>query len=214
MATAITIDVVSDYVCPWCYIGKRRLEAALAERSDIEINVRWLPFQLNPDMPKEGKDRREHMVSIFGAERAQSMMDNIGQLGADDGLVFGYKEGSKSPNTLSAHVLSQRALLEDKQDVVSELLFKAHFTDCENIGDQSVLLALAKNAGLTLEGLAAEITEGSGEVNVQALIEQARSQGVSGVPFFIIDGQYGLSGAQPVDALVAAIDQVLKEKVA
>ncbi len=207
----IKIEVVSDYVCPWCYVGKRRLEKALAQRPDVSVDVSFRPFQLNPDMPREGKDRKEHMISIFGAERAETIMGSMGEIGREEGITIAYKEGSRSPNTMSAHVLSQLALESGRQDVMSEALFKAFFTDCEDIGDNEVLTRLAIEAGLEPDTVASVLDNDNAEHTVTELVEMGRQQGVTGVPFFIIDGRYGLSGAQPAETLVEVLDKVTQE---
>ncbi|ARN74920.1 DsbA family oxidoreductase [Oceanicoccus sagamiensis] len=207
----IKIEVVSDYVCPWCYVGKRRLEKALAQRPDLAVEVSFRPFQLNPDMPREGKDRKAHMISIFGAERAETIMGSMGEIGREEGITIAYKEGSRSPNTLSAHVISQLALEHGKQDAMSEALFKAFFTDCDDIGDSDVLTRLAVEVGLDRATVTAALANADAEHAVIEGVEVARQQGVTGVPFFIIDNRYGLSGAQPADTLVEVLDKVTQE---
>ncbi len=209
--TTIKIEIVSDFVCPWCYVGKRRLEKALAQRPDFSVDVSFRPFQLNPDMPREGKDRKEHMISIFGAERAESIMGSMGNIGREEGITIAYKEGSRSPNTMSAHVLSQLALAQGKQLPLSEALFKAFFSDAEDIGDTEVLLRLAAEVGLDVDEVEQELANSEAEDKVTELVNMARQQGVTGVPFFIIDGRYGLSGAQPAETLVEVLDKVTQE---
>lgn len=210
MAEPLQIQIVSDLVCPWCYVGKRRLEKALAARPDLPVRLTWLPFQLSPDMPREGKDRQAHYATIFGAERARTIMDNMRQTAAADGLHFEAGPGARSPNTLSAHVLlywaGERPDLD--QDALAEKLFAAHHTHSEDLGDPVVLARIAGEVGMDPVAVEAGLREGRDEDKVQALMEEARQAGVSGVPFFIFDGQYAVSGAQPPDALLDVIDRL------
>ena len=211
MSKTLTIDVVSDYACPWCYVGKKRMELALEQCEGIEATVRFLPFQLSPDMPREGRDRREHMTSIFGADKVEAILGNQNGIGVEEGLVIRYVEGSKSPNTLSTHVVSQRALAEGKQSELSDKLFEAYFTNGENIGDHDVLLRIAEEVDINVEGLAEDLAAGVGEQSIEQQMAQYQGQGISGVPFFIINNKYGISGAQPVDVLVEAFNNISAE---
>jgi predicted DsbA family dithiol-disulfide isomerase len=210
MSAKISVEIVSDMVCPFCYLGKRRLERAIAERPDLDIDVSWQPFQLSPDMPLEGHDRLEHYQQLFGADRAQQIMDSMQDTGKDDGIAFGYKPGARSPNTLAAHVLMLLARDHDLVDMdeLAEKLFYAHHVACEDIGDIDLLVRIAAEAGMNTAGLAEKLRSVDAEAAVGALIGQAREQGVSGVPFFIIDGRYGISGAQPAESFVAAFDEI------
>lgn len=210
MAKTLSIQIVSDVVCPWCYIGKRRLEKALAERPGIPVAITWFPFQLSPEMPREGKDRLEHYVAIFGGERAAEIRERMRETGAAEGIAFGTKPGARSPNTLSAHVLlywASRSTGID-QGVLMEKLFAAHHIDCEDIGDHTVLARIAGEVGMNGAEVLKGLRDGTDENTVRSLIEQAREAGVTGVPFFIINGEYGLSGAHPPEAIVELIDEV------
>ena len=211
MKKTLTIDMVSDYACPWCYVGKRRLEVALAQCPDIEASVRLLPFQLSPNIPREGIDRKEHMISIFGEAKAESIANNESGIGLDDDLVIRYVEGSKSPNTLSTHVVSHYALTQGKQSDFAEKVFEAYFAQGENIGDHQVLLQLAEESGLAVDDLAEALASGQGEAELQQQISQLKAKGVTGVPFFIINDKYGFSGAQPVAAFINAFQNISNE---
>ena len=213
MPSAITIDIVSDQVCPWCYIGKRRLEKALAERPQIEAEIRWLPFQLSPDMPREGKDRAEHYASIFGAERAKAISARMADTGLAEGIAFQLKPGARSPNTLSAHVLMYWAGQTPgiDQNALAEKLFAAHHVDCEDLGDPAVLARIAGEAGMDRAGVLDKFGARVDEDKVRALIDQAREAGVTGVPFFIFNRRYAVSGAQPPEAIVELLDQLAAE---
>jgi len=210
MADPLQIQIVSDLVCPWCYVGKRRLERALASRPDLPVSLTWLPFQLSPDMPREGKDRQAHYAAIFGPERARTIMDGMRQTGAAEGLRFEAAPGARSPNTLSAHVLLYWAgeRPEVDQNAIAEKLFAAHHTHSEDLGDPAVLARIAGEVGMDPAEVEAGLRAGRDEDRVQALIEEARQVGVTGVPFFIFNGQYAVSGAQPPEALLDVIDRL------
>ncbi len=210
MTSKLKIDIVSDHVCPWCYIGKRRLEKALAQRPDIDAEITWLPFQLSPDMPREGKDRRDYMNSIFGEERAATIIERMGETGREEGLAFQYKPGAKSPNTLSAHVVMHWANQSDAvdQNELVEKLFAAYHVDCEDLGDPEVLARIAAEVGMDFESVLAKLQAGTDEEEVQEMMDQARAQGIGGVPFFILDSKFALSGAQPPESILEALDQI------
>jgi predicted DsbA family dithiol-disulfide isomerase len=213
MLEKLLLEVVSDVVCPWCYVGKRRLERALNERPDIDVDIIWRPFQLTPDMAREGRLRSEHYSAIFGTERAEQIMSSMQETGRDEGIAFGSSPDAMSPNTLAAHVLMQWATEAEHVDasVVAEKLFAAHHVDCEDLGDRQVLARIAGEVGMDADDIAARLAAHQDEDRVRAVIDTARGRGVTGVPFFIINGRYGLSGAQPAEVLLQAIDQVLNE---
>jgi len=210
MTSKLKIDIVSDHVCPWCYIGKRRLEKALAQRPDIDAEITWLPFQLSPDMPREGKDRRDYMNSIFGEAKAATIIERMGETGREEGLAFQYKPGAKSANTLSAHVVMHWARQSDAvdQNELVEKLFAAYHVDCEDLGDPEVLARIAAEVGMDFESVLAKLQAGTDEEEVQEMMDQARAQGIGGVPFFILDRKFALSGAQPPESILEALDQI------
>ena len=210
MAKTISIQVVSDVVCPWCYVGKRRLEKALAERPELAVEVTWFPFQLSPDMPREGKDRREHYAGIFGEERSRQIMESMKETGVAEGIAFDTPPGARSPNTLSAHVLmywASRSAGVD-QNALAEKLFFAHHVRGEDIGNHYVLAGIASEVGMNSAEVLKALQAGTDEDTVRDLIDQARQAGVSGVPFFIFGGQYGLSGAQPPESILEVLDEI------
>lgn len=206
----LTIDIVSDHVCPWCYIGKRRLERALAERPDIETQIHWRPFQLNPDMPREGRDRLEYMRSIFGADRAQMILDKLPEFGAPDGLHFQFKSGSRAPNTLAAHTLMRMAgeTNTETQHQLQELLFKANFIDCDDIGDLAFLAKLAGEVGMDADVALQKLNAQEDETLVEDEIRDSREKGISGVPCFVFNGEHAVQGAQSVESFVSILDQL------
>ena len=210
MGEPLEIQIVSDFVCPWCYVGKRRLERALAERPDLQATVTWLPFQLSPDMPREGKDRQTHYASIFGPERARTIMDGMAQTAAAEGLQFQAKPGARSPNTLSAHVLLYWAGEAPgvDQNALAETLFAAHHSNSEDLGDLAVLARIAGEAGMDPALVETRLRAGTDEDTVTALMDQARKAGVSGVPFLVFGGQYAVSGAQPPESLLEILNRI------
>lgn len=210
MASPLRIEVVSDPVCPWCYIGKLRLERALALRPELQAEVIWRPFQLNPDMPRVGRLRSEHYAELFGEDRARQIRATMVDTGRQEGIEFGDDPAAMSPNTLSAHVLMYWAAQEDGVDtgLLADKLFVAHHVACEDLGDVVVLARLAGEVGMDPAWVERELRAGTDEDKVQALIESARQRGVTGVPFFVLNDRYGVSGAQPADVLAGVLDQV------
>lgn len=212
----VTIDVVSDVVCPWCYLGKARLELAIAEvQDDVGINVNWRPYQLDPDATTEGSDYRAHLVSKFGsAERLDQMQDNLREQGREVGVDFRFEDIKVRANTLDAHRLLHWARIEgqETQDRVATGLFKAHFEDGGNVADHHVLLGVAERSGLDPALIASLLSSDADKDTVLAEIDAAQKMGVNGVPFLIFDGQYAVSGAQPPDVLVNALHDIARMK--
>jgi predicted DsbA family dithiol-disulfide isomerase len=206
------IDVISDVVCPWCFIGKRRLEKALAKRPDAGIQINWHPFQLNPDMPEAGRDHKEYYREKFGGdERVRELVDNMTDAGAAEGLEFDFAAIEKSPNTLAAHRLVRWAASAGHQGEVVEALFQAYFIAGRDIGDQAVLAEIAGAAGMDA-GLVAELyAQGRDITLVEGDITAARQLGIRGVPFFIFDHRYSVAGAQKPEVFLNLIDKILAE---
>ena len=204
------IQIVSDHVCPWCYIGKRRLDRALGQRPEIKAEISWLPFQLSPDTPREGRDRMKHYEGIFGAERARTIMAQMADTARDEGLEFTLKPGARSPNTLPAHVLMYWASQDPAVDPSSlaERLFSAHHEHCEDLGDIQVLARIAGECGMDTGRVRARLAAGEDEDAVRTQMREAAQSGVTGVPFFILDGRYAFSGAQPAEAIVELLDRI------
>ena len=212
MKPKLKIEVVSDFVCPWCYVGKKRLERALELRPELDVDVDWLPFQLSPDMPREGRRRIDHYREIFGEARAGQIMASMKDTGAEEGIAFGDDEDAMSPNTLAAHALLRWAA-EDSgvdEDSLAEALFAAHHVECRDLGDIEVLTELAEAAGMSGDEVRAKLTARDDEALVKHSIRESVGRGVSGVPFFIINEQYGLSGAQPPEVLADAFDRIVE----
>lgn len=213
MPKKLKVEIVSDHVCPWCYIGKRRLEKAISLHPELEISVNWQPFQLAPDMPREGRDRNAYYREKFGEKRAQEILNSLKDTGAEEGIEFGSKADARSPNTLSAHVLMQWAGQDESVDAneLIEKLFYAHHVTCEDIGDHEVLGRLAGEVGMDVPDTTSRLAAGEDEAVVTELMQELLGLGVSGVPFFIVNGRYGISGAQPAEELAAAFVQIANE---
>jgi predicted DsbA family dithiol-disulfide isomerase len=204
----LTIDVVSDVVCPWCYLGAKRLAAALAGEAG-RVAVRWRPYQLDPTIPEGGLDRTQYMKRKFGRGwKMKSVHKNLVKLGAQVGLPFAFDKISRAPNTLDAHRLIRWSASGDAQDAVVERLFRAYFVEGRDIGDRGVLVDIAAQTGLDAPFVASMLDEGADVEAVQSEIAQARAVGVKSVPFFIIAGRLGVAGAQDVPVLQRAIAQV------
>jgi predicted DsbA family dithiol-disulfide isomerase len=209
---AITIDVVSDVVCPWCYLGKKRLEQAIeAVKDDLAVAVTFRPYQLNPDMPAEGVDHKKHLAEKLGGEeavaRAHEMLAGLGQ---EAGIDFDFPAVKISPNTLDAHRLLRWAMIEgpEVQSRVAVALFKAYFEEGRNVGDRAVLLDIAETCGMDRAVVTALFSAGADVDSVKEEIGMARDMGVTGVPCFIIDNKYAVMGAQSVDVLTNAFREI------
>jgi predicted DsbA family dithiol-disulfide isomerase len=201
----VTIDIYSDVICPWCFVGKRRMENGLAGRT---VAVRWHPFELNPDLPREGVERRAYRVRKFGSwERSLELDAQVGRAFAGEGLAFNPEKMARTPNTFDAHRLIWRAGEKGVQDTLVEALFKAYFTDGRDLSDRATLAAVAVEAGLAAEDVGALLAGHRGAAEVREREETGRRLGISGVPFFVINGQIALSGAQPPEMFRAAIQQ-------
>jgi predicted DsbA family dithiol-disulfide isomerase len=214
------IDIVSDAICPWCYIGKRHLERALATLAaeGIHFTVHWNPFQLNPDMPKEGRDRAAYRAWKFGsAEKAKAIDARIQGAAEAAGLHFRQDLMIRTPNTIDAHRLIWFAGQQGVQDAAMESVFKAYFTQGKDIGDHAVLADCGAEAGLDRQEVAAFLAGGLADAEMRAADQAAREAGVSGVPSFFLDGYSVFSGAMPAEHMVQAFrrgQQVLREQAA
>jgi predicted DsbA family dithiol-disulfide isomerase len=189
-----TIDIVSDAICPWCWIGKRHLEAALEELAaeGLHFAVRWRPFQLNPDMPREGVPREAYRAAKFGSlERSRQLDAQVADAGRSVGLGFRHDLMARTPNTVAAHALIRTAGEAGCQDAVVEALFQAYFAEGRDIGDLAVLAGIAAKAGLDPADAAAQ------EAAVIAEDADARQGGISGVPSFLMERYLLFSGAMP-----------------
>ena len=214
------IDIVSDAICPWCYIGKRQLERALAslETEGLRFDVHWNAFQLNPDMPKEGTDRAAYRAWKFGSAAKSAELDKrVTEAAAGVGLEFHMDRQVRTPNTIDAHRLIWFAGQNGVQDAAMEAVFKAYFTESRDIGDHAVLLDCAAEAGLDRSETAEFLASGLAEREMRAADAGARQAGVSGVPSFFLDGHGLFSGAMPAEHIADALrrgNTILRQQAA
>jgi predicted DsbA family dithiol-disulfide isomerase len=206
----IDIDVVSDAICPWCFVGKRRLEKATAAvKGRHEIRVHWKPYQLNPGMPKAGMPRDEYRLKKFGSEKVVAELDHrMRAVGNQEHIPFALDRIQRTPNTFDAHRLIWWAGQKDAQDAVVDGLFTGYFTEGRDIGDRKVLAAIALEAGL--DGAAGFLAGDEGTHEVRDEEAKAREIGVEGVPFFTIAGRFAVSGAHEPDTFLEAFDELEK----
>lgn len=203
-----SLDVISDVMCPWCYIGKRRLEGALALVPEHELAVRWRPFQLDASIPPEGMDRKAYLQRKFGDDAGGSMYERIREAGREEAIPFRFDKITRSPNTLNAHRVIRWAATAGHQDAVVEALFAAYFVEGRDIGDPQVLTDIAAAAGM--DGtLTAELLATEADIDlVRREIDLAHQYGVEGVPAFILADRFIVMGAQSADLLANAIRTV------
>lgn len=208
MGKPLSIEVVSDVVCPWCYIGKRRLEKALTLLGDeAQVSVRYLPFQLNPEMPQGGMPRAEYRKAKFGSiERGRQLDARVAAEGRGEGIEFAFERMARTPNTSAAHRLIDLAQRQGQGQKVVDELFRAYFEEGKDVGDPKVLEEIAQRSRVS--GWPQESDAGE----VAALEEQMRALGISAVPTFIFDRKLGVSGAHPAAALAQAMREALSAK--
>lgn len=211
MSEPLTIDVISDVVCPWCFIGKRRLEAALKLYAEKHPDapapqVTWHPFQLNPGLPPAGMSRQDYVMQKFGPGGAQKY-ERVKAVGQSVGLDLQFDKIVRQPNTLAAHSLIGMAAPGPAQDRVKETLLNAYFIDTLDLTDEKVLLDLAEKAGLDRAEAERNLHDPRVREQVSGEDEQARRMGVEGVPFFIFNKRLGLSGAHEPETILDAIEQ-------
>lgn len=201
------IDVISDAVCPWCYIGKRNLEQALAQRPNISADVHWHPYQLHPDAPAGGYDYRSTIEQKYGRQTIAGMFAHITQVGAAAGIEFHLDRISRGANTGNAHRLLYWARAAGVQNQVCEAIFEAYFCAGKDLGDPEILVAIAAANGLDGAGIRARLASDVDRDKIEELRRFAAHQGVGGVPLFIIDGVHTLGGAQSVDTFIGVLDR-------
>ncbi len=220
MTPAGRIDVISDVICPWCYIGKRQLERALGilEKDKLRFTVAWHPFQLNPDMPAEGVDRQQYRLAKFGsAERSRQMDERITEIAAGVGIEFHLDKLTRTPNTLKAHRLIRLAAQKAVQDGVVEALFNAYFCNGADLGDDKALADAGHRGGLDRDVVLAMLAGDEGQREVLAGDQMARNCGIQGVPSFALQGHVLFSGAVPAEEMADTFRrawELLKSKAA
>jgi predicted DsbA family dithiol-disulfide isomerase len=196
----VKIEIVSDVICPWCYIGKKRLEKALSLVSDVKAEIHWLPFQLNPDMPREGMARADYRRAKFGSvERGRQLDARVAAEGQGEGIAFAFDRMQRTPNTIAAHRLIALAQKQGLGQVVVDALFKKYFEEAADIGDAAILEKIAVENGVK------DWPDGADEKEITALEASMRGFGISAVPTFIIDRKLAVSGAHPPETLAAAL---------
>ncbi len=203
------IEVVSDIICPWCFLGKRRLNKALSLIPEILAEVIWRPFFLDPSIPAEGLSREKYMKDKFGNRDLKAMHKPLEEAGAKDGVPYHFDKITRTPNTLDAHRLIRWAKQAGKQQAVVEALFVAYWRDGKDVGDHKVLAELATFVGMDGKEISILLSQETDKREVMEEVEKAYQLGVQGVPTFIIDNKYGVSGAQEAEALADMIRQVV-----
>ncbi|MBO6558980.1 MAG: DsbA family oxidoreductase [Nisaea sp.] len=207
------IDIFSDVICPWCFIGKRRLERALKLRPVPDLTIQWRAFQLNPDMPVEGMSRQAYLENKFGGpERASQIYDNIRRMGDGEGIDFRFDLIQRTPNTVLAHRTINLATAMGTSDALVENLFNAYFIEGVDIGDLDNLVTLAEASGMDAEETRTWLEGKGGATEVMAETRFAYENGINGVPCFIFNRQYAVSGAQEPEAFFPLFDLDASQK--
>jgi predicted DsbA family dithiol-disulfide isomerase len=214
MPDRFIIDVVSDVICPWCFLGKRRLDAALARLDDLDVFVRWRPFMLDPAIPPEGLNRQDYMLAKFGPERLKTIHDPLIAAGEELGVPYHFDAITRTPNTLDAHRLIRWSHTVERQNETAERLFMAYWSEGQDVGDRDVLARCAGDAGINAAQIRELLDSDQDVAETRAEIQHASDMGVTGVPTFILGQSYALSGAQPPEVLADAIGRVAKELAA
>ncbi|HKT35109.1 MAG TPA: DsbA family oxidoreductase [Nitrospira sp.] len=206
MNEPLTIDIYSDVVCPWCYVGKRRFERALSQLSGLPERITWRPFQLNPTMPPQGTERTAYLEAKFGnLDAFRRLEEHVVAAGISEGISFAFEKITTTPNTFLAHRLIWYAAQHGRQDPMVEALFKGYFEDGADIGSSSVLTGLADSAGVDAgEFLGTD----QGIADVKAEEATGHRLGIRAVPYFVMNNRYGISGAQPVDVFLGAMKKI------
>ena len=212
-AGPVEIDVISDVMCPWCYIGKRRLEKALAMLPDIEVDVRWRPFQLDHTIPETGMDRQEYLRNKFGSDaQAAQIYEPVRAAGRVENIPFEFEKITISPNTLNAHRVIRWAMAEGLQDEVVERLFQLYFIEGANLTDHKVLADAAVDAGIDRAVVEHLLAGDVDKAETQSEIARIQHMGVTGVPAFIIGNRFAVMGAREPEIIAQAIQEVARER--
>ena len=208
----ITIDVVSDVICPWCFLGKRRLDKALALIPEIKAEISFRPFFLDPTIPPEGLGRHEYMAAKFGEERLKTIHDPLIKAGKEDGVPYHFEKITRTPNTMDAHRLLRWAQIEGKQPEIAEALFMAYWSEGRDVGDHQVLAEVAAANGMNREKVLKALGTDLDKNEVLKETTQAQQMGVTGVPTYIINQKYGVVGAQNAATLAEQIKMAAAER--
>ena len=202
------IDIISDPICPWCYIGKTRLDRALELNPTHNFIIEWHPFQLNPTMPKDGMNRREYLEAKFGGQKeAIEVYSNIDKTATETGLSLNFGGIKRTPNTIDAHRLIHWAGIEGRQNSIIDRLFKAYFQEGRDISEHSVLTKIASAAGMDQDVVRSLLKSDADKEDIKARDTDARKRGIQGVPAFVVANEYVIQGAQTIDIW----DNIIKE---
>jgi predicted DsbA family dithiol-disulfide isomerase len=204
------IDVISDVICPWCFLGKRRLDKAIAMVPEVKIEVVFRPFFLDPEIPLEGLDRNSYMAAKFGEARLKDLHKPLEEMGAKDGVPFHFDKITRTPNTLNAHRLIRWAMAAGKQLAVVEALFVAYWRDGKDVGDTTALAEVATSCGMDGREIAILLGQDTDKLAVLTEAQKALEMGVQGVPTMIFNHQYGISGAQDAETVAETIRKLIK----
>ena len=204
---SIRIDVISDVVCPWCYIGRRHLQTALDARPELDASVNWRPFLLHPFLGPEGMDKDELMTMKFGRSSGR-MFDRVRDAGRNAGIAFAFEAIRRVPDTVPAHCLLEWAKRDGVQDPVAIALFAAYFERGEDVSEHEVLARIAREHGMDEAAVRRQLADGEDAERVRQEAEAARAETITGVPFFVVDGTYPIPGAQPPETIGMILDRV------
>lgn len=208
--STIKIDVVSDVVCPWCYIGKRRLERAIIQLStEYDFEIEYHPFELNPCLPVSGVNHKAYLSDKFGGEEQYDIITaRTSRVASDEGLTFNFDKQTTSPNTRKAHAIVQLAKVENKQLEMVEALFKAYFSEGIDLSKDENLIAIATQVGLDKNSVILVLTDQTIHRQIEKREEELHQLGIRGVPFYIINNHYGISGAQASETFIKSIREI------
>ncbi len=205
--THLALEVVIDLVCPWCYLGTRRLRRTLRARPELGVTIAWRPFLLNPDMPRAGMSRADYILRKFGGEeRARRLHASIATLGRAEGIAFHFERIRRTPSSIDAHRLVRVAAAQGRADAAVEALFAAHFTDGHDIGDPAVLAAIAASVGLDPARLRRLLATEDDVDAIHAENLRAHRIGINGVPCFVMAGRHAIAGAQEPEVIARLLD--------
>jgi len=210
----IRIDIVSDVICPWCYIGKRRLERALAAEPPGTVEIGWRPFQLNPEMPPEGMSRKDYLRAKFGDSDGGDRYKHVIAAGLEEGIPFAFDRMQRTPNTVRAHRLNRFAERAGHQEAVVEALFQAYFVHARDVGDIDTLVDIASVCGLDADTVRAYLVSDEDDELIREEDAFARKIGIHGVPCFVVERKFMVSGAQPPEVFAQVFQRVRESAAA
>jgi predicted DsbA family dithiol-disulfide isomerase len=212
MSKPVRIDIVSDVVCPWCFIGKKRLENAVAMKPDVPVELHWRPYFLNDWIPREGISREEYLTTKFGsAERYKGIAQRVAAAAQAEGLTYAMDKISRQPNTLDAHRLIRWAGEIGKAAQMKQTLMDFYFTQGGDLTDRETLVRAASQVGLDAEKVRADLASDKDVAEIEREAEAAKEAGIQGVPMFIFDGRFAVSGAQAPETLAEAIERASQQ---